>query len=100
MKRISILIPTLAAILMINAAPSLSDEGITMVGQENISTGKDECILVALNCPNSVDTLQQRIEKLQREINKGTDVYTNEELSILNDKLNDARENEQDLVKS
>jgi hypothetical protein len=98
MKRIIMMVPTLAIALLINAAPSLSDEGTSMGGHGNIADGKDECILVALNCPDAVDTLQQRIDKLQSEINKGTAVYSTEELRILNDKLMDARENERDLV--
>ena len=98
MKRIALLIPTLAAALLINAAPSLSDEGISMSGQENINMQKDDCLLVALNCPDNVDTLQQRIDKLQAEINKGTAVYTNDELEILSRKLNDTRENQRDLI--
>lgn len=98
MKRLAILIPTLAAALIIYAVPSLSEEGATMAGQENINLQKDDCLLVALNCPDNVDTLQQRIDKLQAEITKGTTVYTSDELEILNRKLNDARENQRDLI--
>jgi len=51
---------------------------------------KDECLLVAKNCPDSVDSIQQRIEKLQHEIGRGADVYTSDELQILKQKLDDA----------
>lgn len=94
MKRIALLIPTLAAAMMINAVPSFSEEGAgwgpTMGVQEETSGQKDECLLVARNCPDSVDSIQQRIEKLQMEIKRGDAVYTPEELGILNQKLEDA----------
>jgi len=96
MKRIALLIPTLAAAMMINAVPSFSEEGAgagwgpTMGGQEETNGQKDECLLVAKNCPDSVDSIQQRIEKLQMEIKRGEAVYTPEELGILNQKLEDA----------
>jgi hypothetical protein len=96
MKKPVLLISLLAAAMMINAAPSYSNGGAASdigsmkdAAQEAISQ-KDECLLVAKNCPDSVDTIQQRIEKLQREINKGNDVYTSEELRILKQKLDDA----------
>lgn len=48
---------------------------------------RNECLLVAMNCGDNVDTIQQRIERLNKEIAKGTDVYTRDELNILNKKL-------------
>jgi hypothetical protein len=90
MRRIAILIPTLAVAMLINAVPSFSDEGYKTMGGEEATGQKDECLLVARNCPDSVDSIQQRIDKLQREVNKGTGVYTNDELRILNRKLEDA----------
>lgn len=48
---------------------------------------KDECLLVSMNCKNSVDTILQRIDKLNKEISKGTAVYTSHELMILRNKL-------------
>lgn len=98
MKLIAIIIPILAVALTVNAAPYLSEEDTATGVQGNIVEQKDECILVALNCPDNVDTLQQRIDKLQAEINKGTAAYTTEELNTLNNKLMDARENERNLI--
>lgn len=91
MKRIAIMIPALAAAFLINVAPSLSEEGTAMGGGKNIGAQKDECLLVAMNCPNQQDTYQQRIERLQKEINKGTDVYTPGELKKLNDELEETQ---------
>lgn len=90
MRRIAILVPTLAVAMLINAVPSFSDEGYKTMGGQEATGQKDECLLVAKNCPDSVDTIQQRIDKLQREVNKGANVYTNDELRILNRKLEDA----------
>jgi hypothetical protein len=51
---------------------------------------KDECLLVAMNCPPDSGFIQNRIDRLNAEIAKGTDVYTPGELRVLNHKLNDA----------
>lgn len=51
---------------------------------------KDECVLASRNCMNQVDDIQQRIRKLNREIEKGTRVYSPEELKKLQDKLKEA----------
>ena len=51
---------------------------------------KDECLLISMNCPPGGMSDQQRIDRLNREISKGRDVYTEDELRILKEKLNDA----------
>jgi hypothetical protein len=52
---------------------------------------RDECLLVAqldnVNCPNRVDSIDNRIERLQREIAKGSRVYSPEELNYLKKEL-------------
>ena len=57
---------------------------------------KDECLLVSMNCPPEGMSGQQRIDRLNREISKGTDVYTEDELKVLKEKLNDANRELQD----
>lgn len=49
---------------------------------------KDECLIVAKNCVPGEETAMQRVERLQREIDKGAAVYTPEELKNLQDQLN------------
>ena len=98
MRRISILFSIVATALMINAVPSLSFEGTTMGGQAKTDMQKDECLLVAKNCASEVDTLQERITRLQAEINKGTAVYTSSELKTLNDELTEAYDNYRHLI--
>lgn len=48
---------------------------------------KDECILASRNCSNTVDDIQTKIRKINKEIKKGTAVYTAEELRKLEQKL-------------
>ncbi|AAR35507.1 hypothetical protein KVP06_10740 [Geobacter sulfurreducens] len=49
--------------------------------------GKDDCLLYGKNCPNVLDSLPERIAKLNKEIAKGEKVYTSEELNLLERKL-------------
>ncbi len=58
-------------------------------GETHQMANKDECLLVAMNCPKDM-TIQEKIDRLQGEIAKGTSVYTPEELNTLKHELNDA----------
>jgi hypothetical protein len=51
------------------------------------------CQVLARNCGQETDSLQQRITKLKVELGKGTSAYTAEELKILERKLGEAQEN-------
>jgi hypothetical protein len=75
----------IAATLIISALPVLADEGmINPANEPALEGGRNECLLVAMNtCPNYVDSITDRIERLKTELNKGTDVYTNDELKKL-----------------
>ena len=64
--------------------------GMYQWGESHQVANKDECLLVAMNCPPDSGTIQDRIDRLNGEIAKGTDVYTPSELKVLNDKLNSA----------
>jgi len=52
---------------------------------------RDECLLVArldnVNCPNHVDSIDNRIARLQREVAKDGQVYSPEELRYLKKEL-------------
>lgn len=54
--------------------------------------GKDDCLLYGKNCPNVIDSLPERITKLNKEIAKGEKVYTSEELNKLKRKLKEDSE--------
>jgi len=53
---------------------------------------KDDCLLYGKNCPNVLDSLPERIIKLNKEIAKGEKVYTSEELNKLKRKLKEDNE--------
>jgi hypothetical protein len=77
--------------LLISAVPVLAAEGaMDKMPEQGRQAGRDECLLVSLNCANQVDSIQQRIDRIKGEISRGTDVYTNDELRMLNRKLDEA----------
>lgn len=88
MKRIAWL---LAAALMVSIPAFAADPGLTQ-------SQKDECLLYSKNCVAQVDSLMQKIKKLDNEIQKGTKVYTPEELKRLNAKLKEAEELVDELI--
>ena len=54
---------------------------------------RKECEMLLRNCAQEVDSIQQRIGKLQAEIKeKGANTYTLEELKLLEMKLKEANE--------
>ena len=64
--------------------------GMITGSESNQFANKDECLLVAMNCPPGGMSTQQRIDRLNTEIGKGTDVYTPEELKALKDQRDGA----------
>jgi len=84
MRRIRSLLSIIGASVLLSATPLMSAESMRV--DENV---KDNCLLFAMNCVNSVDSYQQRIERLDKEIAKGTDVYTKDELRVLDQKRED-----------
>jgi len=53
---------------------------------------KNECLLASKNCTEQVDDIFQRMQRLDREIKKGTKVYTPKELKRLRQKLTETQE--------
>ena len=51
---------------------------------------KDECLLASKGCKDQVDSIQQKIKKINSEIKKGKKVYSAEELKKLQLKLKEA----------
>jgi hypothetical protein len=92
MKRIATIISVVAASMIFSALPVLAAEEAVEGNENQVQQQegqKDECLVYAVNCENNTDTIQQRIDRLNREIQKGTDVYSVDELGILNDQLNE-----------
>jgi peptidoglycan hydrolase CwlO-like protein len=82
MKRVAIVI--MAAFMM--------SASVSVFAAEMTNEKKDECLLASKNCQNSVDSIQQKIKKLQTAIQKGDKVYTPDEIKKLNDKLKDTED--------
>jgi len=87
MRKLAVIIAILILSLLA-FVPALSAEKTLM--QELLLPKKDMCLLLAKNCLNNTYVIQQRIEQLQEEINKGNLVYTEDELNILRKRLDDA----------
>jgi hypothetical protein len=86
MRRLTGMLTILAASVLLSGSTVMAADteyGTQIDNQFN----KDECLLVSMNCAQEVDSIQVRIERLSKEIAKGIDVYTREELNILQRKL-------------
>ena len=78
----------LAAALMIVAVPALADEGsMGSKFEPGQMADKNECLLVAKNCVS--DTVQERINRIESEIKRGTDVYSTDEIKQLQKELDE-----------
>lgn len=82
---------SMALSLLIAVLPALAAEE-SVGGTVQQSQQKDECMLLAMNCGDEVLSIQQRIDRLEGEIAKGSDVYSTEELQVLRKKLDAAYE--------
>ena len=90
MKKILIAILTVAA---------LSATSMAFAADAPVAGSKDECLLASKNCMNEVDSIQQRMKKINTEIKKGKKVYSAEELKKLEQKLKETNEILKDLEK-
>lgn len=81
MKKLAIFICT--AVMMSATVPAFAAD------QTKTKSTKDECLLASKECATQVDSIQQKMKRLQTEINKGTKVYTPEELKKLGEKLDE-----------
>jgi len=87
MKRLACLV--MAATIFSATVPAMA--------AEPTKAQKDECLLVSRNCKNAVDDIQTQIAKIDKEIKKGTAVYTPQELKKLEQKLTEVKELLRDL---
>jgi len=88
MRKIAIMLA--ATMFMLSAAPAFS---------EMTQAEKDECLLATKNCSDQVDDIQKRMHRLDKEIKKGTKVYSPRELKKLQEKLTETQELLKDLEK-
>lgn len=80
MKKVAVVM--LAVFSMAVSAPAFAAE---MTKEQ-----KDQCLLASKGCTAEVDSLQAKIKKLNKEIKKGTKVYSADEIKKLNEKLKEA----------
>jgi hypothetical protein len=66
---------------------------------EMTSAQKDECVLASRNCSNAVDDIQTTIKRIAQEIDRGSAVYTAQELKALEHKLMEVKELLHDMDK-
>jgi peptidoglycan hydrolase CwlO-like protein len=71
----------------------------TPVFAEMTKEQKDQCLLASKGCKDEVSSIQQKIKKLNTEIKKGKKVYSAEEIKKLNDKLKEAEDMLDSLLK-
>ena len=81
MKKLGMMLA--ATIFMMSSVPAFADM---------TQAQKDECLLASKNCTSQVDDIYKRMHKLNKEIKKGTKVYTPAELQKLKNKLQETDE--------
>ena len=87
MRRIATMLSILAVSLLISAMPALTAE-VSMPNM-GVAVQKDECLLIAKNCTDNLDSIVQKIDRIEREIGRGTNVYSTDELRVLKGKLDE-----------
>ena len=76
MKKTAVLLS--ATLFLLSTAPAFAQMS---------QADKDECLLASKNCTSQVDDIYKRMHKLDKEIKKGTKVYSPQELKKLKIKL-------------
>ena len=83
------MIMILAVSMLGTSLPALAATHATIGHDENCIR---DCQMLVKNCGQEVDSIQQRISKLDREISKGSAIYTAQELKILKRNLQEAED--------
>lgn len=80
-------------VIAVIAALTLMSSTLPAYAQESAvdHQQRDECLLASKNCTTQVDDIQKRVHKLNKEIKKGTKVYSTAELRKLQQKLDETR---------
>ena len=79
-------------LIAVLTAFALSATAMTFAADAPQASTKDECLLASKGCMNEVDSIQQKIKKLNAEIKKGKRAYSAEEIKKLQQKLKEADE--------
>jgi peptidoglycan hydrolase CwlO-like protein len=78
-------------LITVLAAFALSATSVAFAA-DGQSNEKDECLLASKGCKDQVDSIQQRIKKINAEIKKGKKVYSAQDLKKLQQKLKETEE--------
>jgi hypothetical protein len=73
-------------------AVALSATSMAFAADAPQANAKDECLLASKGCKDQVDSIQQKIKRINTEIKKGKKVYSAEDLKKLQQKLKEANE--------
>lgn len=78
-------------------AATIISTSLPVLAADHAQEGHDQkcikdCQMLVRNCGQEVESIQQRISRLNREIAKGTSVYTIEELRILERTLQESQD--------
>lgn len=80
-----------AAALFAGSVPVMAaEQGAVKTSQMDEQCRKD-CDMLIRNCGQEVDSIQQRIQKLQHAIKSNASTYTREQLNKLKDSLENAQ---------
>jgi hypothetical protein len=90
MKKSSIIFTTIVILLLSISMHVYADETTSVETYQQQSQEKNECILLAIKCGNSILSIQDKIQLLREEIAKGKSAYTPEEIERLKRKLEEA----------
>lgn len=89
MKKTSLFFMIIVISLLSIIVPVYADETTTGEPSEQQTQQKNECILLAIKCGNSIISIQDKIQLLKEEIAKGRTVYSVEDLNNLKKKLDE-----------
>lgn len=90
MRKLVILLATLLISMATSGAPLLAADNT--LAERVFSEKKDVCLLFAVNCNDNAYQVRKRIRHLQEEIMRGYAVYNDEELRILTNRLEEAKQ--------
>lgn len=93
MKRMTQVV-SIVALAMALSAPAMAAEGAAGVHDANCTK---ECEMQVRNCRTEVDSLQQRIQRLQAAIKNHAESYSKEELNNMRNQLEETVKTLEDL---
>lgn len=88
MKNLYVMLALVAASLLYSTSVLSEEKPAGLSSDHAYELNKDQCLIVAKNCSGESEAVKMRVERLNKEIDKGSSVYTPEELQMLQDQLN------------